>query len=70
MTQLFHGQHSFALTADNDGTTRLTIREQFSCVLAMLARPLLRASQRNGSTDFNAALKSRVERQHRGAPRG
>lgn len=38
MTQLFRGQHSFALAANNDGTTRLTIREEFSGVLAMLAR--------------------------------
>jgi hypothetical protein len=28
--QLFHGQHSFILSPNHDGTTRLTNREEFS----------------------------------------
>jgi hypothetical protein len=40
--QLFRGQHTFILSPNHDGTTRLTNREEFSGALATLTRPLLR----------------------------
>src|SRR5215510_8678922 len=40
--QIFHGQHSFVLSTNGDGTTRLTNREEFSGVLVTLTRPLMR----------------------------
>jgi hypothetical protein len=59
--QLFHGQHSFILSPNHDGTTRLTNREEFSGVLAALTRPLLRTPKNDGYAAFNKGLKQRVE---------
>jgi hypothetical protein len=61
LKQLFHGQHSFILSPNHDGTTRLTNREEFSGVLATLTRPLLRTPKNDGYAAFNKALKQRVE---------
>jgi hypothetical protein len=59
--QLFHGQHSFILAPNHDGTTRLTNREEFSGVLTTLTRPFLRTPKGNGYDAFNKSLKRRVE---------
>ena len=59
--QLFHGEHSFILSPNHDGTTRLTNREEFSGVLVKLTRPLLRTSTNDGYAAFNKGLKQRVE---------
>lgn len=59
--RLFHGQHSFTLSANPDGTTRVTNREEFSGVLVTLTRPMLKLSGSNGYDAFNQALKKRVE---------
>jgi hypothetical protein len=58
---LFHGQHSFVLSPDHDGTTRLTNREEFSGVLVTLTRRLLPTPKRDGYAAFNQGLKQRVE---------
>ncbi|MFD6495748.1 SRPBCC family protein [Streptomyces sp. NPDC060188] len=59
--RLFHGQHSFVLSPNDDGTTRLTNREDFSGALVTLARPLLRTPKNTGYDAFNHGLKQRVE---------
>ena len=59
--QLFHGQHSFILSPNHDGTTRLTNREEFSGVLVTLTRPLLRTPTNDGYAAFNKGLKQRAE---------
>ena len=59
--QIFYGQHSFVLSPNRDGTTRLTNREEFSGALVTVTRPLLRMPKNNGYAAFNKALKQRVE---------
>ncbi|MCX4425883.1 SRPBCC domain-containing protein [Streptomyces mirabilis] len=59
--QLFHGQHSFVLSPNHDGTTRLTNHEEFSGALVTLIRPFLRTSKKDGYAAFNTGLKQRVE---------
>ena len=59
--QLFHGQHSFILSPNHDGTTRLTNREEFSGALVTLTRPFLRTPKNDGYAAFNKALKQRAE---------
>ncbi|NEA67975.1 SRPBCC domain-containing protein [Streptomyces sp. SID12488] len=59
--RLFHGQHSFTLSPNHDGTTRLTNREEFSGVLVTLTRRFLRTPKRDGYAAFNTGLKQRVE---------
>lgn len=44
--QLFHGRHSFVLSPNDDGTTRLTNHEEFSGALVTLIRPFLRTPKR------------------------
>lgn len=59
---IFLGQHSFTLTENADGTTRLTNTETFS---GLLVKPFegLFANNKNegGYGPFNRALKARVE---------
>ncbi len=59
--QLFHGQHSFVLSRNDDGTTRLTNHEEFSGALVTLTRPLLKTPKNDGYAAFNRAIKRRVE---------
>ncbi|MFE2537068.1 SRPBCC family protein [Streptomyces sp. NPDC059371] len=59
--RLFHGQHSFILTPNHDGTTRLTNREEFSGALVTLTRRLLKTPEHDGYAAFNTGLKQRVE---------
>jgi hypothetical protein len=59
--QIFHGQHSFVLSSNHDGSTRLTNQEEFSGALVTLIRPLLRTPKNDGYAAFNKALKQRVE---------
>jgi len=57
---LFDGEHSFVLTRNPDGTTRLTHGERFS---GILVAPFTSMVQNNhtGFEAFNTALKQRVE---------
>jgi hypothetical protein len=57
---IFDGEHSFVLTANADGTTRLTHGESFSGVLVALMKRTIDNTQ-DGFTAFNQALKLRVE---------
>ena len=57
---LFDGEHSFVLTSNPDGTTRLDHSEQFSGVLVGLLKGTLKNSHA-GFRAFNSALKERVE---------
>jgi hypothetical protein len=59
--RLFHGQHSFVLSPNPDGTTRLTNREEFSGVLVTLTRRLIKTPKHDGYAAFNKGLKQRVE---------
>jgi hypothetical protein len=59
--QIFHGQHSFVLTANPDGTTRFTNHEKFSGILVTLIGPLLPTPKKDGYATFNNGLKQRVE---------
>ncbi|MEU5599162.1 SRPBCC domain-containing protein [Streptomyces sp. NPDC020298] len=59
--RLFHGQHSFTLSPNRDGTTRLTNHEEFSGALTTLTRRFLRTPKRDGYAEFNQGLKQRVE---------
>jgi hypothetical protein len=59
--RLFHGEHSFTLSTNADGTTRVTNREEFSGLLTTLASPLLKVSGDNGYMAFNRGLKRHVE---------
>jgi hypothetical protein len=63
---VFDGEHSFVLTANADGTTRVTHGESFSGVLVPLMRRTLGKTQ-DGFTAFNEALKQRVENAPRSA---
>lgn len=62
---VFDGEHSFLLTVNADGTTRLTHGENFSGVLVALLKGTL-ATTENGFTAFNQALKQRVENAQHG----
>lgn len=57
---LFDGEHWFVLTANPDGTTRLTHGEKFTGVLVSLLKGTLKNSNA-GFDAFNQALKQRVE---------
>ncbi|WP_328688241.1 SRPBCC domain-containing protein [Streptomyces phaeochromogenes] len=59
--RLFHGQHSFVLSPNPDGTTRLTNHEEFSGALVSLTRRLLRTPKHDGYAAFNKGLKQQVE---------
>ncbi|MFF0190887.1 SRPBCC family protein [Streptomyces sp. NPDC005244] len=59
--RLFHGQHSFLLLSNDDGTTRLTNREEFSGALTTLTRRFLKTPKHDGYAAFNTGLKQRVE---------
>ena len=57
---LFDGEHSFVLTPNPDGSTRLDHDEQFSGALVRLLKGTLKHSHA-GFQAFNSALKQRVE---------
>jgi hypothetical protein len=57
---LFDGEHSFQLTDNADGTTRLVHGERFSGVLVALSRRTMKDTEA-GFVAFNRALKERVE---------
>jgi hypothetical protein len=57
---LFDGEHSFVLTLNPDGTTRLTHGERFTGVLVALLKGTATKSHA-GFDAFNRALKQRVE---------
>lgn len=57
---LFDGEHSFVLTPNGDGSTRLAHAERFSGLLVALFKGTLNSSHA-GFEAFNAALKQRVE---------
>ena len=59
--RLFHGAHSFILTAQPDGTTRVTNHEEFSGALVTLMQRFVKRTDNNGYTAFNAGLKRQVE---------
>jgi hypothetical protein len=59
--RLFHGQHSFVLSSNHNGSTRLTNREEFSGALVTLTRRLLKTPKHDGYAAFNKSLKQRVE---------
>ena len=61
MKQLLHGEHSFILSPNHDGTARLINREVLSGALVTLTRPLLRTPKNDGYAAFNKGLKQRVE---------
>lgn len=57
---LFDGEHSFGLSRNADGTTRLVHAERFSGLLVALLKGTTRNSHA-GFDAFNQALKQRVE---------
>lgn len=57
---LFDGEHSFTLTADGNGGTRLTQSETFSGVLVTLLRGSVRGAEA-GFRALNEALTQRVQ---------
>lgn len=57
---VFDGEHSFILTANGNGTTRLTHAERFSGILVTLLKGAWKDSH-TGFQAFNSALKARVE---------
>lgn len=57
---LFDGEHSFVLTSNADGSTRLTHSERFSGVLVPLLKGTLKGTHA-GFELFNQALTERVE---------
>ena len=57
---LFAGEHSFLLTRNADGTTRLTHAERFSGILVAPFKGMVENSHA-GFEAFNTALKQRVE---------
>jgi len=57
---LFDGVHSFVLTANPDGTTRLTHSERFTGILVALLKGATTGSHA-GFEAFNEALRRRVE---------
>lgn len=60
--RIFLGRHSFALARRDDGTTQMTNTETFSGASVKPFRRLFANSHKsNGYTDFNQALKARVE---------
>ncbi|WP_437574622.1 SRPBCC family protein [Sorangium sp. So ce887] len=67
--RLFHGEHSFILRSNPDGTTRVTNREEFSGFLVTLAQPFMKHNDANGYAAFNAGLKRQVEARTAAAPR-
>ncbi|MGS0683602.1 SRPBCC family protein [Nakamurella sp. GG22] len=63
---LFDGVHSFVLTTNPDGTTRLTHSERFTGILVALFKGAT-ANSHAGFDAFNEALKRRVESTASGA---
>ncbi|AYV32342.1 SRPBCC family protein [Streptomyces goshikiensis] len=59
--RLFLGKHSFVLSPNPDGTTRLTNHEEFSGALVTLTRRLIPTPKHDGYAAFNKGLKQRVE---------
>lgn len=59
--RLFHGEHSFILVPQSDGTTHLTNHEEFSGALVTLTQRFMKRTDNNGYTAFNAGLKKQVE---------
>ena len=57
---LFDGEHSFVLTRNADGSTRMTHEESFSGILVTLLKGTMKNSHA-GFEAFNTALKQRVE---------
>ena len=57
---IFDGEHSFVLSTNPNGSTRLVHSETFSGLLVALARGVV-SSSHAGFDDFNQALKDRVE---------
>jgi len=57
---LFDGVHSFVLTANSDGTTRLTHGERFTGILVALFKGAT-ANRHAGFEAFNEALRRRIE---------
>ena len=57
---LFDGEHSFVLSANADGTTRLAHSERFTGVLVAVLKGTTKGSGA-GFEAFNQALKKRVE---------
>jgi hypothetical protein len=57
---LFDGEHSFILTSNPDGSTRLTHSERFTGILVTLFKGATAKSQ-SGFEAFNEALRRRVE---------
>ena len=57
---LFDGEHSFLLTRNADGSTRMTHGETFSGILVALLKGTTKGSHA-GFEAFNTALKRRVE---------
>ena len=59
---VFHGQHSFVLSAGDNGTTHVTNTEEFSGALTKpFERLFARSNRTDGYDEFNRALKQRVE---------
>ncbi|MFN4156459.1 MAG: hypothetical protein ACK4HF_17580 [Paracoccaceae bacterium] len=61
---VFCGRHTFVLTANPDGTTRLDNIETFSGALVWPFQGMFKRNRKpgaNGYDGFNQALKSRVE---------
>lgn len=61
-TRVFHGRHSFVLSARPDGTTHVVNHEEFSGALVSLGQRFMPEGNDNGYTAFNAGLKQRAER--------
>lgn len=59
--RLFHGEHSFILVSQPDGSTHLTNHEEFSGALVTLTQRFMKRTDNNGYTAFNAGLKKHVE---------
>ena len=57
---VFDGEHSFVLTSNADGSTRLTHAERFSGILVAALKGTL-GNTHAGFDAFNRALKDRVE---------
>lgn len=60
---LFDGEHSFVLSTNADGTTRLAHSERFTGVLVAVLKGTTKGSGA-GFEAFNKALKQRVEARH------
>ncbi|MFG6401213.1 MULTISPECIES: SRPBCC family protein [unclassified Microbacterium] len=59
--RFFLGQHTFTLTVNPDGTTRVTNSEEFSGASVVPFQRLFSGNSEGGYAAFNRGLKSRVE---------